>query len=539
MNHFNLALQLLLSFGLQLFSTSEEQTLVRQLITVATHPSLSIAHRLLALDYTKSVLIRLRPRTIEWSCLEIQASDGPDTQEKKLAILNESPIDSHFLLVQLKPLRSLSLSHNHRAVNAFYRIIYSIINKRPEILGEMQEILTFFIFKSPDPHIRRAICLFEACKDLAKGTTHHVIKNLSNLSETETFKSYFEFLEFTLYFEWIFKQNNLEVNQKQLVFLLTIIANNCKRWPESCGRALDCCTAIFYYQTIDGSVKQVLLSLLQWLMTTRKGGLSVSSLAQTYILALNTLEDDHNIKRVFNFEDQISLDANIVEDLSADVPFILKRMSQSFKQRHNLDETPYSLDLCFEISIGQQYKRRFEHIFGLILYFEAPDENVCAECEIPVLESSERQTIELNLRFAISKPFDLTVSAIFNNSDGTVLRCDRFQTEAISLRDFLIPIDLSESSHSFIDLCQSVVKHRDGMQTVICLPHFDSIQQFLSHFQWFTVYLISDDKRFICGTPPDRLVLGTIDVVNRFVNLFLYTNNYELLSSFYLEFTSK
>ena len=536
---FHLALQLLLSFGLELFSSVEEQKLVKQVTIVATHPSLSIAHRLLALDYIKSMVVRLRSTAIEWSCLQITALDGPDTQEKKLSILNETQIDSHFLLVQLKPLRSMSLCHNLRAVNAFYRIIYSILTKRPEILNEIQEILTFFIFKSPDPHIKRSIDLFKVCKDLAKGTTHHLMKNLSNLSETETFKSLTEFTEFTKYFEWVFKQNDLELNETQLVFLLTIIANNCKRWPDCSGRALDCCTAIFYYQTISAPLKQVLLSMLEWLMTNRKNDLSITSLAQIYILALNTLEDDHNIKKVFNFEDQISLDANFIEDLSSDVPFILKRLPQSFTHKSYIDKRPYSVNLCFEITVRQEYKQKFGRIFGLILYFEVANENICLESEIPVLESSERQTLEIELSFDINKPFDLTVSAIFNDSDGTNFRCDQFQTEAIALRDFLIAIEISNSDKSFNDLCQSVVNERGGMQTIICLPHFNSIQQFLSHFQWFSVFVIGEDNVFVCGAPSDRLVFGVIEIVNSFVNLFLYTNNYKLLPNLYHEFTSK
>ena len=538
---FHFALQLLLSFGLELFSTIEEQTLLKQLVIVATHPSLTIAHRLLALDYTKSIVTRLKPTPIEWTSIQITGFDGPDTQEKKLIILNETPIDNQNLLIRMKGLKAMSLSNNMRATLAFYRVVHSILSKRPDFLTEMQDIFISLIFTAPDPHIKRSLVLFNLFKDLAKVVTHRMIENLRNLSETETFNNLNDFLQFMSAFEWIFQQKDLELNENQLGFLLTLVHNNCKRWTKSSGRALDCCTAVLYYQPISESVKEILLSTLEYLMSDRNNDLSITSLAQIYILALNTLEDDHNIKRVFDFEDQLSLDIEIIKDLSDDIPFTLCRVKDNdiSKQKRTLNEMPFSVNIFFEINIREEYKQRFDEIFGLILYFKSSDETISEEYEISILDSSERLPICLELKSSVNNPFQLTVSAIFNDSNGTNYRCDRFQTEIISLKDILIPIDVENSDQSFESLCDSVLKHNDSMQTVLCLQNLDSIEKFLTFFDWFTTFLISDTNSFICGTAPDRLLLGTLKIVNQFVNLFLFTNNYELLPNLFNEFNHK
>ena len=148
-HNFHFALQLLLSFGLELFSTLEEQTLIKQLIIVATHPSLSIAHRLIALEYTKSIVIQLKPTSIDSSVLHITSSDGPDTQEKKLTILNETSIDNQNLLICMKPLKTLSLTDNIRATNAFYRVIYAFLTtKRPRYYKRNQKFIDICYIQS-------------------------------------------------------------------------------------------------------------------------------------------------------------------------------------------------------------------------------------------------------------------------------------------------------------------------------------------------------------------------------------------------------
>ncbi|CAG2171259.1 unnamed protein product, partial [Oppiella nova] len=545
---FHLALELLLSFGLELFSTVEERQLFRQLVVVGTHPSLPIAHRLLVLDFTKSIVTKLKSTAaaaIDWSGLQITSFDGPDTQEKKLHILNESPIESQNLLMSLKPLKARSLESNTRATNSFYRTLHSIVSKRPDIMNEMQDLLISVIFKAPDPNIKRSIALFNAYPVLAKGTTHKLIQNLTNLSVTETFKSLPEFTAFLTAFEWTFKQKDLDLSETQLVFLLTIIHNNSKRWRESCAQALDCCTAVLYHQTISVSVKQTLLQSLQWLLSDRNNDISITSLAQIYILALNTLADDADIKRVFNTTHlSDSGDRDIMQDLSADAPFTITRVStaESTRRKFTLTEMPFTLDIEFEVDIKEQFRRRFDRVFCLILSFDAIGGHIAEEYEIPILRADERRPVRLSLRSAVHKPFELAVSALFTDSDGTNYRCQRFQTHAITLRDILLPIGVDPRHDPPIgQLCQSVLKHPDAMQTVLCVRQFRSIDAFLAHFDWLKSFVINDDtvagdeRRLICGTAPDRLLVAALKMVNNFVNLFIYTNSYELLPTIYYE----
>ncbi|XP_054168801.1 uncharacterized protein LOC128966025, partial [Oppia nitens] len=543
---FHLSLKLFQSFGLELFSTTEEQLLIRQLFIVATHPSLSIAHRLLILDYTRSIVSKLNLQSIDWSNLEITGFDGPDSQEKKLAVLIETQgMDNQNLLVCLKPLIKRSLTGNFRASNSFYRTIDHMLAKRPDITPDIQDVLISVIFKLPDPHIRRSLVLFDVYRDLAKGTVHKLIANLSNIPLADGFKSVTEYMHFMSAFDWIFKHKDLELNEKQLEILLQLINSYSKRWPtETSGRTIDCCTACLYNQPISGSVKQLLVIILQWLMNDRKNDLSITSLAQIYILALNTLDDDIRIKKVFtNSDDQSNTgEEDIVENLSANIPFSLTRVTDNnnetttttttttTRKKQKLNEKPYCLTIMFELNINEEYRQQFQRIYGLILSFVSSDDTVVHEQAIPVLKSNDKQLVCLKLHSLVKKPLELTVSAVFNDFRGTNYRCDHFYRYTVSLKDLLLPIDL-QNTELFDQLCQSVLKSDDSMQTVICVQQFDSIDRFLAHNRWLIPFIIDNtvgNCKLVSGTTPDRLLLASIKIVNKFVNLFIYTNNYEL-----------
>ncbi len=535
-HNFHLALQLLLSFGLELFSTLEEQKLLKQLTIVATHPSLTIAHRLLALDYTKSIVELLKPAIIDHSSIEITSFDGPDTQEKKLTILNKTSIDNQNLLYCLKPLESLSLRNNIRATNAFYRVVYDFLNERKDMTSHLEDILVSLMFSSPDPHIRRSISLLNCFQDLAKGTSHKLIEKLFKLSETDTFKNLTELKEFLHAFEWIFKQKNLDLKEDQIVYLLKLINNNSRRWLQSSPQTLTCCTAVLHYQNISNSVREVLLSILEWLMNERKNDLSITSLAQIYILALNTLQDDENIKKVFNFDDESGFDLQIIKDLTKEIPLNIKRISNSenFGKLLNLSKTPLQLNLSFEISISNEFKQQFDRIFAVVLFFDSLDGFIHEEFEIPILNRDECQTVRLQLSSRIDRPFTFNISANFNDMNGTNYKCDSIQNEEITLKDILLPVDIN--NEQFYELCDSVMKHKESMQTVLCVREFKDIETFISHFEWLSQFVIKGTNNFVCALTPDRLLLGTIKIVNNFINLFLITNNYELLPSLYNEF---
>jgi hypothetical protein len=251
---------------------------------------------------------------------------------------------------------------------------------------------------------------------------------------------------------------------------------------------------------------------------------------------LNTLQDDENIKKVFNFDDESGFDLQIIKDLTKEIPLNIKRISNSenFGKLLNLSKTPLQLNLSFEISISNEFKQQFDRIFAVVLFFDSLDGFIHEEFEIPILNRDECQTVRLQLSSRIDRPFTLKISANFNDMNGTNYKCDSIQNEKITLKDILLPVDVN--NEQFYELCDSVMKHKESMQTVLCVREFKDIETFVSHFEWLSQFVIKGTNNFVCALTPDRLLLGTIKIVNNFINLFLITNNYELLPSLYNEF---
>ncbi|XP_076331779.1 AP-5 complex subunit beta-1-like isoform X2 [Tachypleus tridentatus] len=166
---FHLAFILQQEFGSDLFTSREEQMLMEQLISCANHPLLTVAHRLLFLDWVH-VFVENRGQFSPWKNISPglidvffpSPFDGPDVQGKKLWILASSEeyrTDGQFqlLVAHLEGIKKLVLSGDgYRPVNSFFRTLFFFYSKHgsPFLEIEIQKLLLTVMFAVPELSFR-------------------------------------------------------------------------------------------------------------------------------------------------------------------------------------------------------------------------------------------------------------------------------------------------------------------------------------------------------------------------------------------------
>lgn len=223
---------LLKNFGLELFTTAEEQFLVNQMTKLSAHPSLVIAYRLLILDFIKALMpIVKRSDYMEPEKFQIMPFDGPDTQEKKLLLLNETSISDGLLLSHLKPLQTLSLSFgNYRATNSLYRILHSIYEKRHSMDKHIETTLISLILASPAQHVRHSLGFLSKNLDLAPSICGTFLRKLLHMKDI--IKDEGDLKEYFLACEWILSKENLINDSDALSTLLKFLYEKCQEFKK-------------------------------------------------------------------------------------------------------------------------------------------------------------------------------------------------------------------------------------------------------------------------------------------------------------------
>ncbi|XP_022248839.1 AP-5 complex subunit beta-1-like isoform X2 [Limulus polyphemus] len=182
---FHLAFILQQEFGSDLFTSREEQMLMEQLISCANHPLLTVAHRLLFLDWVH-VYVENRGQFSPWKIIPPRLIDmflpspfdGPDVQGKKLWILASSEEyrtgkhqfhseykarkilrdgQFHLLVAHLEGIKKLVLSGDgYRPVNSFFRTLFFFYSKHgsPFLEVEIQKLLLAVMFTVPELSFR-------------------------------------------------------------------------------------------------------------------------------------------------------------------------------------------------------------------------------------------------------------------------------------------------------------------------------------------------------------------------------------------------
>lgn len=278
--------------------------------------------------------------------------------------------------------------------------------------------------------------------------------------------------------------------------------------------------------------------------------IETSSLAQIYLLALRTLKEEY-IKQVFtsdeeefriqtipeSFDDYLR---SIVRNDDCQCPLRVTRVNEASLEHRLKVGNPLWLTVPFQVYLDES--SQLERLFCVDIIFTSAQLSQFKQAfQLPFVEKRGNQEaiqITLTLDFKISSPFLLDVNIRFVDYTGTIYNFTETACEFFSLEDTFIGIDLPDqvTIHSF---ARSLLKHNESLQTVICLREQRSFDSFFEHFPWIRQFVIAsegenaqeEEYNLTIGLPPDRAIVGTIRLVNDFINLYITTNHYEILPS--------
>ncbi|KAH9405065.1 hypothetical protein TYRP_000900 [Tyrophagus putrescentiae] len=557
----HLALKLLIKFGFEIFSSLEEEFFMKQIVSLSTMPSLPIGYRLLCLSFIKIAFVSIYKPPLNSPPLGLIDTlcpylfDGPDTQEKKMVILNEFSFvisDNEFfnLISRLHRLGDVHCANYKRSTSSLFRVLNIALKKRPPLTERILNFLLESIFSPSYTHyIEKLFVFLEQHWDFAQLMVDKFIAQLvillkdqdnnnegyqqvMSISQCPFIRTSNQYLAFLQLINWFLSiaHHHIVLTEFQLEFIVNFIRINCLQWPQSSTAALTCCTSILYYQRVTFKVKEALLIILEWLKSERKVDIETSSLAQIYLLALRTLKEEY-IKQVFTSDEEEFLIQKVPESFDDylctivrnernQCPLIVERLkNEAPKERLKLGSSLW-LSIPFQVYLSAASS--LDRLFCVDILFTSPQiANLKQTFQMPLFEKGqERARLGLNVDFKVNGPFWLDITIRFVDYQGIIYNYEQPECEYISLEDVFIPIDVSPDQCTE-SLVQAIMQHPDSLQTVIVVRNHHSFESFFKHYQWV--------KQFVVDSMVDAVRL-----VNGNVNLFVTTNNYEIIPSFLL-----
>lgn len=566
----HLALKLLIKFGFEIFSSLEEEFFMKQIVSLSTMPSLPIGYRLLCLSFIKIAFISIYKPPLNSPPLGLIDSlcpflfDGPDTQEKKMVILNEFSFvinDNEFfnLISRLHCLSDVQCSNYKRTTSSLFRVLNISLSKRPQLTERILNFLLESIFSLSYIHyIEKLFVFLEQHWDFAQLTVDKFIAQLMILlkdhdnnnenvqqavqrTQCPLVRTYNQYLAFLQLINWFLSvaHHHIVLTEFQLEFLVNFIRINCLQWPQSSTAALTCCTSLLYYQRVTFKVKEALLVILEWLKNERKVDIETSSLAQIYLLALRTLKEEY-IKQVFTDEEELHIQkvperfddylCTIVRNERNQCPLLVERTNHQEPKERLVFGSSLFLSIPFQVYLLESSP--IDRLFCVDIVFTSPQiDNLKQTFQIPFFaKGDEGARLDLNVNFKISHPFWLDITIRFVDYHGIIYNYVQSECELFGLEDIFIPLSISPSTN--IDsLAQTIMQHPDSCSTVIVVRNHNSFESFFKHYPWVKQFVVDEDYNLAIGLSPDMAILCSIRLVNGCVNLFLTTNNYEIIPS--------
>lgn len=579
----HLALKLLIKFGFEIFSSLEEEFFMKQIVSLSTMPSLPIGYRLLCLSFIKIAFVSIYKPPLNSPPLGLIDTlcpylfDGPDTQEKKMVILNEFSFvisDNEFfnLISRLHRLGDVHCANYKRSTSSLFRVLNIALKKRPPLTERILNFLLESIFSPSYTHyIEKLFVFLEQHWDFAQLMVDKFIAQLvillkdqdnnnegyqqvMSISQCPFIRTSNQYLAFLQLINWFLSiaHHHIVLTEFQLEFIVNFIRINCLQWPQSSTAALTCCTSILYYQRVTFKVKEALLIILEWLKSERKVDIETSSLAQIYLLALRTLKEEY-IKQVFTSDEEEFLIQKVPESFDDylctivrnernQCPLIVERLkNEAPKERLKLGSSLW-LSIPFQVYLSAASS--LDRLFCVDILFTSPQiANLKQTFQMPLFEKGqERARLGLNVDFKVNGPFWLDITIRFVDYQGIIYNYEQPECEYISLEDVFIPIDVSPDQCTE-SLVQAIMQHPDSLQTVIVVRNHHSFESFFKHYQWVKQFVVDsmvdagkqkEHCNLAIGLSPDVVILCSVRLVNGNVNLFVTTNNYEIIPSFLL-----
>ncbi|KAF7490817.1 hypothetical protein SSS_05674 [Sarcoptes scabiei] len=552
----HLALQLLLEFGFDIFNSSEEECFMQQLVRICTIPSLPIGYRLLLLLFIKVSFEKIYEPSLNLMPPYLLQSlyptifDGPNSIEKKLSILNQSSFvinDEEFfeLLTQFQKRCSSEFRYFERSTNSWFHIAVQTIQKHFRDIR--QNLINSFIAK-----------LLMSTKD-SDGRIRSI--------ESPTIINHRNYSLYLYFINWFLSVAHqfIKLTEFQLEFLINFIHRNSLYQTDSSMQALQCSTSILYYQRVTPKVKEALLELLEWIHDERKSDFEASSLAQIYLLALRTLTEE-SIKKVFTSDQEEFLlhqtpgvferYLTSIQNSLSKCPIVITRLQSELmteeKQFYSDKMTKY---LIFKVSLDPK-KSKMKQFFCIEIEFCSKSIGFCEKFYFAFLDSDRDLDLKLNFE-KIDDSFDIKISFKFNDINGNVFSFPNNQIESIKFKDILIPLsfdneikNLKTSNESFEKTKNAILKHPNSLETLMIVEEHQTFDSFLDDHKWFRKFLLHNQPeenrledsidplslRFAMGICPANLLLGELRLTNNVINVWIYTNHYQIVPRFFFLF---
>ncbi|KAI1303160.1 hypothetical protein HDE_02365 [Halotydeus destructor] len=515
-------------YDLELFSSSEEVTILSQLVNAAVHPSLMIAQRLMLLDFTKSLVPYLqRSNLLNPLKFELQPFDGPDTQEKKLSLLSLTALQDADLLIKLKPVQTSGSIHgNKRAVNSLYRLLQCFIKRRPTMNEAISAIVVSLIFSLPKNHIRHSLSLLTANDELVPRVCSNFLEEIYSFENDEDD----DLKEIYVACEWIIASDYLKDDDASLCTLLNYLNEKCHQHVKLVPYLLSCSAAAIRTHNITDENRKVLKRTLDFVSQECQNNVAISSWAQIYSIAINTLSESENLQKVFGAD---------VDDHGEELFTVLNGSENSLVQLCRVNEDrvsslncPEALDVQFTVSLRDSDDHAVNRAFGLTISATCRAHQVKENASIAILKVNQPQVITIKLNVQEPVPFKLYFDCQFNNVNGSSFFCDHMHEENIHFRDFFIPCSLRKS---FKDTWSHISTSENSMQSIISLKHIRSTSHFMETYQWTSQYFVSDNE-LAFHVMPGHQVLMFLQPIDDFLNLHLISDDYSFLDLLYNEF---
>lgn len=536
--HLHFSLLLLRSFGLELFSTNEELGLLHRLISLCAHPSLVVAHRLLFLDFAKSLLPILRSSHLaDHRLFALTPLDGPDTQEKKLMILCQTDISDIDLISNLKSIGNFNGQKvNRRSTNALYRQLYFFLTVRPELQSSIEGFLIHLMLTNPSLHIPYALCLLDRLPVLSAHVSSSLISKLLDMTTLPSEEEKSHLKEYFLAIKWILRQPRKLLDSEKMIAILTFCYKAAKQFPSMCKDLLAIIAVVIRHQTIDENLKNLLNEILNLLMAN-KNRVTISSWSQIYSIALNTLPSQENLRKVFC--EEISEDDEspllIFDPKSSSIPLTIHEI-KCRPEPVDIEcltpiTIPYTLKVSFNtISMDEEI---IQKLFAIEIRLTCSSQEIDSIINIPVLKKNDFKVYQLKLAPNRVKPFTLNCDLRFGDTNGVTYCCPQFSSEIFSFERFMIPLKCNENQ--FDSSWNGLLKQLDCHLTVQCFPNYNDLEQFLTDNEPFKDYQIAPGK-FAIGVAPNKLLLIRSIIVNGNLNFRMLTNLDKILKYLYYLF---
>ena len=573
---------LLKEFHLQLFSTEDEQRLLNQLTVLSKHPSLHVSYRLFVLDLVSSLMKTLSgpaSRGLSMKDFVPLENDGPDTLEHKLRILVQvsDQVDDTEFLIHLKPLEVLSLEKdNMRGTKALYRILNIALDARPSLSDRLQGLIIALILASPRVHIRHAIELMKDRKDLAGKVSSVILRKILQSDEALA-KNLPDLTQLFSFIEWLLKNNmavitagdsSRQQEQQQqamdgeegsssslsvrtspsfIIRLFCFLKEKSRVYPPLIPSLLSCVAAAIRSYDMSMEEKEVLRDILSFVSRESQArDVTLSSWAQVYSIAISSLTTADNLKEVFDdTQDLRRIQQQSAKYLSEkDAPLFLRKKSPLETKKkhchcdHGQDEQQCKFTVDFEVGIKDACERSLEHlsqVFAVRIETESPEQGFNERWETPLLSSTRRRNMRLNVNLMTAAPFTLSFHCEFHDEDGSSYRVSLPGVD-ISFREILFPLKSVLDCRTFCNLWKQIKGEDDCLETVIRLHDYPDQESFWETNEWMQKFLVQDSCRYIAiQALPSSVILITMNVIDGLLNLHLMTNDPEAAGLFHRE----